>query len=626
MTTDELKSPRKVIVVLTPHAGVWPHAVGELALMDALVKRETRVIALTCDGLLAPQCTVMYSRGVNANSPLALRKAVCHDCQSTDRVRRKLNGVEWVSLRSLLAAEVLAEVETISSEATPENLSNLVVDDISIGTTSAYETLVHAKARPLEALCSSWETYVADLRGALICLKAFQRLVDKERVDSVLVYNGLYASNRAVWEFARGNGIPALDVQAISHPTQGFEYLRIEGELWPRFQDGADDAWARWREIPLGASEVSFAHQYMEAGVSSTAAWAYSPARTERGRTAILDRLGLSHSVPTVVVLLNSLDERIAATFVGVNVDAAWPLVQPTPLNDFLDTALQIARERPDWQFIIRVHPRMAAGKRDSVTSPELAKLERQLESAPQNVAVDWPHLGLSLFDIAIITDCALSIGTTAGLQLMALGIPTVLCNRSQEWAIAPDLYLPTTGEGLEDVQDAITRALTVGPNLSQARRAYRFIVFQHLRSAFRVLESTKPDYSANKSSAIREFAFKNSQLRRFGRRLINSDPTGLLSAFALLAWSRATRSSLRSQVDGIITSHLSLEPLCNEIFRVANGDQRLDSNWEPKTVSRESLTVETAQLVASLTSLYSLLGVPIPERLAQDIKGRIDS
>lgn len=594
--------------------------------MDALVKRESRVIALTCDGLLAPQCTVMYSLGVNANSPLALRKAVCHDCQSANRVRRKLNEVEWVSLRSLLAAEDFAEVERISSEATPENLSNLVVDGISIGATSAYETLLHAKDLPLEALRGNWETYLADLRGALICLKAFQRLLDKDRVDSVLVYNGLYASNRTVWEFARGNSIPALDIHATSHPTQGYEYLSVEGELWPRFQDRADDAWARWREIPLRASEVSFAHEYIEAGVLSAAAWAYSPARTDKGRMEILDRLGLSHSVPTVVVLLNSLDERVAATFVGINADAAWPLDQPSPLNDFIDTALLIARERPDWQFIIRVHPRMVAGKRDGVTSPQLATLERQLESAPQNVAVDWPELGLSLFDIALITDCALSIGTTAGLQLMALGIPTVLCNRSQDWQFAPDLYLPTTGEGPEDLQDAIARALSVGPNLSQARRAYRFIVFQHLRSAFRVLESSKPDYNANKGSAIREFVLNKSQLRRFGRRLIYSDPTGLLSAFALLTWSRATRRSRRSQVDRIITSHLSLEPLCNEIFRVANGAQSLDTKWEPQKVSRESLTVENALLVASLTSLYSLLGVPIPERLAKDIKGWIDS
>jgi hypothetical protein len=603
--------PQSVTVFLTPHAGVWPHALAELPLMKALAADNTRVIALTCEGVLSYQCTVMHARRINAESPRMLREAVCVDCRSADRQRRRLDEVEWVHLSTLLTPEDFSQISEICDRTTVDDVPTLRQDGLPIGATSSYETILHAKSRPVDALRTNWPSYIGDLRGALICMRAFQRLMERESVDTVIVYNGLYSANRAVWETALKVGVRALDIHATSHPIYGYEYLRIEGKLWPRFEAEKAEAWRTWRDVPLNRREIAFAHRYLEAGILSAAPWAYSGARSSATKLQILERLSLSPAAPTVAVLLNSLDERIAATFVGVNVDAAWPLDQETPIDRFIDMALSVAKRRPDWQFIVRVHPRMAAGKRDGVTSPELAALKERLAVAPSNVAIDWPSMGLSLFDIALVTDCALSIGTTAGVQLMGLGIPTVLCNRSQEWNVAPDLYITTEPEDAEATEGAIERALAAGANLATARKIYRFIVFQDLRSASRVRGSREEDARIEPSKSRRAMPAKH--VNSLARWLATRDPTGAISGTIVIVKSLFIRGKRRSQTDEVLAAASSLTRLVDQV----RGNRQLGSERATPSDAApprdEAHATETLELQASLSSLYTLLGVKAP-------------
>jgi hypothetical protein len=467
----------------------------------------------------------------------------------------------------------------------------------------------------------NWPAYIADLRSALICMKAFQRLMLRENIDAVIVYNGLYSVNRAVWETALKFGIRTLDIQATSHPVWGYEYLRIEKRLWPRFEADKINAWKTWRDQPLDRSELAFAHRYLESGILATAPWAYSRARSSATRLEIFERLGLSPTTPTVSILLNSLDERIAATFVGVNVDAAWPLDSPTPIDDFIDVALMVAHRRPDWQFVLRVHPRMAAGKRDGVTSPELGALLDRLASAPANVAIDWPSMGLSLFDIALVTQCALSIGTTAGLQLMGLGIPTVLCNKSQEWAIAQDLYILTKDESADGIEDAITQALVEGSTLATALKVYRFVVFKDLRSASRVLESPQQQAHLNSEPRLRD-NYWGGRAVALTRWLVSHDRTGLLSGAGVVTKSFSGRRERRLQTDSVLSTKLSMTKLVDEVLGSAKTDDRHLRTLQLSEPSDEAVAVEARELQASLSSLYTLLGVDVPDWITDSREG----
>jgi len=316
-----------------------------------------------------------------------------------------------------------------------------------------------------------------------------------------------------------------------------------------------------------------------------------------------------------VSVLLNSLDERIAATFVGVNADASWPLEGATPIDRFIDTATSIAHRRPDWQFVLRVHPRMVAGQRDGVTSPELARLRHRLETAPKNVVVDWPEMGVSLFDVALISDAALSIGTTAGLQFMSLGIPTVLCDQEQEWTFARDLYFPSDGEEVADIEDAVAKALAMGVSLETARSAFRFIVFQHLRSSFRVRRSLSMDQpsEARPISPQQKPPKGTRASQHHVRRWAAQDPTGILSGALIVANGRARERERVADVAEILGTSQELDDLTDAVLGRDDVARRC-GRYENVDRDEYQRAKEDALLRESLERIFAALGVSTPD------------
>ncbi len=605
----------RTIAFLTPAAGVWPHALAELPLMEAMARQGDSVIALTCSGILSRQCTVMHSKGISAQAPLLTRRSICADCRSCDSVRRRVSGVEWIDLDSLLSQDQLDNIRRSVDALRLDEVEGLRVHGLALGTMAAYETLLHAKARPLEALSSNWANYLGDLQASWITLAAMVALTARRSIDCLVVYNGLYSANRSAWEFAVSQRVRVVDIHAVSHPTQGYEYLRVEEELWPRFRGGRAQQWLSTRTLPLGPLEVQFAEDYLLGSMRSTAAWSYSPERSKQTREEVLARLSLAKDRPVVSVLLNSLDERIAATFVGVNADASWPLEGDTPIDRFIDTATAIARRRPEWQFVLRLHPRMVAGQRDAVTSPELARLRNRLEAAPTNVAIDWPEMGLSLFDVALISDAALSIGTTAGLQFMSLGIPTVLCDREQEWTFASDLYFPSDGEEVADIEEAVAKALTIGASLETARAAFRFIVFQHLRSSFRVRQgpSTAQPHEGRKVASSQGLPKTTPAWQRQVRRWAAKDPTGILFGALIVTNGRAQGRVREVDVAEILAPSRELGDLTDAVLGHDDAARRRD-HYEQVDPGELRRAEEDALLNQSLERIFAALGVSTPD------------
>jgi hypothetical protein len=589
--------------------------------MEALARQGNSVIALTCSDILSRQCTVMHSKGTNAQAPLLARRAVCADCRSCDSARRHVSGVEWIDLSSLLSQDQMDNIRRSVDSLRMDEVEGLRVHGLALGTMAAYETLLHAKARPLEALNSNWANYLGDLQASWITLSAMVELTARRSINCLVVYNGLYSANRSAWEFAVSRDMRVVDIHAVSHPTRGYEYLHVEEELWPRFRGDRAQQWLSARTIPLGPEEVKFAEDYLLGGMRSTAVWSYSPERSKQTREEVRARLSLASDRPVVSVLLNSLDERIAATFVGVNADASWPLEGETPIDRFIGTATAIARRRPEWQFVLRVHPRMVAGQRDGVTSPELARLRNRLGAAPTNVVIDWPEMGLSLFDVALVSDAALSIGTTAGLQFMSLGIPTVLCDQEQEWTFAPDLYFPSDGEELADLEEAVAKALAVGASLETARAAFRFIVFKHLRSSFRIRQRPsrgKPNEGREMASPP-EFSNATPAWQRHVRRWTAKDPTGILSGALVVTNGRAQGRERKADVAEILAPSRELEDLTDAVLG-RDDVARRRGHYEQVEPGERPRAEEDALLRGSLQRIFAVLGVSTPDWVHREL------
>ena len=95
--------------------------------------------------------------------------------------------------------------------------------------------------------------------------------------------------------------------------------------------------------------------------------WVYSNPTSEKGsKKSFFLKKGLYKK--TFSVLLSSLDERFAAKLIGV-----LPLRPPSwfkSQQEFVSEILNIAKIRPNYYFILRVHPREFPNKREKILSP----------------------------------------------------------------------------------------------------------------------------------------------------------------------------------------------------------------------------------------------------------------
>ena len=135
------------------------------------------------------------------------------------------------------------------------------------------------------------------------------------------------------------------------------------------------------------------------------------------------------------------------------------------------------AKSRDDVFLIVRVHPRDFPNKREKVLSQQAALLRSALSELPSNAKVNWPEDSLSLHDIAKITDVCLNATSTAGLELLLLGIPTVIHDTDQLYSYPPNLNL--CADSVDEYFGKIDDALAAGKSAGHVIDAFRWLAFK---------------------------------------------------------------------------------------------------------------------------------------------------
>ena len=88
-------------------------------------------------------------------------------------------------------------------------------------------------------------------------------------------------------------------------------------------------------------------------------------------------------------------------------------------------------------------------------------------------MTVNWPEEAISLYDLAQIMDVCLNFASSAGIEMMMLGIPCVMPRTHFVTAYDPSIsYL---GEDLAGYRTAIQRAVDDGWSIENVRRAVRW-------------------------------------------------------------------------------------------------------------------------------------------------------
>ncbi|MEO8206535.1 MAG: capsule biosynthesis protein [Chthoniobacterales bacterium] len=495
------------ILFFAPHSAIWIHAFPEALVAQTLTVAGHDVLYVGCGGEYRRYCIPMNARGLTVDSDAAQRESICRRCKDLRQIIVREFGFRALDVYDVLDQRDRASVDTILEQVNRLNYLDLKHHGIAAGKVALYEFLLHHKKLSLEFADDEWREYLVALTNTLRTITAVTRLFEKERFDSIVVYNALYSVNRAaclvaerfgaryMWLHAGGNLSNRLQTLIISEGNT-FSFVREMMDSWPKFAD---------RVCPPEVAELVTNH-FINL-IEGQHFLAYSAAPDGLG-TSIRQRYAIPPDAKLLVATMSSYDERLAAEAIGVT-GHPTDLLFPRQV-DWITALVDHVRGRSDLFLLVRVHPREFPNKRESRKSEHASLLEGVFENLPTNAKINWPADNLSLYDVAEEADVFLNAWSSVGKEMTLLGLPVVIYSRELV------LYPPELNFISEDRQgyfEKIDEAIASGWSLDRAKMMYRWYALEFHHSMVNIFDGFSRQEAARPTFLARVV----NRLRRMG-------------------------------------------------------------------------------------------------------------
>lgn len=476
------------VILFSPFSNIWEHSFPEALVAEGLTDRGASVLAVRCNGMLVSHCVAMSAAGVTAESPLKVRQQVCTACIKRRDLLDNTMPFDSVILDNLVRPDDRAQAAAARDAVTRENWTEFEFEGVPLGRHAAYEFLLDNKILGTDIPERLWPQYLNKLDQAVQTFLAGRRLLEAERPDRVLVYNRLYAVNHAFCEAAKALDIPTYTLQGGGHIVRRGETMTMFRDTQSLDEVFRTTAWATYRDQPIGASEVALVSEHFAGLLEANSAFAYSSAFEASQPTELRKKFDIPSGAPVLLVPLSSEDEINAARLADVLPATSNTTSLFADQFEWIAFLFEFAKSRPDVRVIIRLHPRMFPNKRENVLSPVVAKLMVLLDTRPENVSLNVPSDGVSLYDLMQIVDVLLNYRSSAGAELSAFGIPVVVPANRDFFTYPSEINL--TGYTGQDYIAKIDQALKAGWSIEHTRRAFRWFAFLFSRIAVDFSES----------------------------------------------------------------------------------------------------------------------------------------
>lgn len=533
------------ILVFAPFSAIWVHAFPEALVVESLKQSGHEIVYLTCGRTFSNLCVSMGAYGVGLDAAPAAKAKVCETCDSHKQLIRDHFGFAGSDLSQLFNSADHAWVDEICASTDASSIIDLEIDGIGVGKCALSHFLINQKKSSLEFSPAEWTRLQVELRNVLYAFIGCRRAIESERPDRVMVYVAAYSVNLVCCELARVRGIPHYYLAAAGNLSDRLQRIVVAKGHSMHFQKNNISHWRTLKHLPCSADSLRYVTDHFQELFRGRNPLVYSaPVGREEGD--LRDHFGIRADQKVLLAALSSYDEIFASQIVGL-----WPsdFVSIFPSQvEWVRAVIDFVAHRPDLFLIVRVHPRELPNRRDGLVSESSKELAAALADLPENVRVNWPSDGLSLYEVAEIADVCLNAWSSAGKELTLLGLPVV--------TYAPDLlvYPPELNyisESRDGYFEQVELALKEGWREDNIRAAYRWYVLEHekamidLSESFAVSENRKIGLPARVVNRIRrEIKPLYRQLRDCTRRAPSLTARPLINR--LLVEMRATILDIR--------------------------------------------------------------------------------
>lgn len=387
-------APTSKVLVMTLRA--WTsHVAYELLLGHELLRRGADCRFVVCGGGL-PICELGSARREFPRPCSACKRYVTEMLDAA--------GLSYVTLDELVDAdERLALSQVVRSAPDPHTVA---VDGIRLGPHVVRSVLWVARTAWAARELDDRREFREFLESAAIVTRAFGRLLDRERPDSIVMVSGLFFAEALMREVAAQRGIRVVMYDFPGRPGTVFA-----SEQEPASFYDIDDLWrvrARRAATPAERERVLDAIGARSSGDGSL----WSGFRFEAGARGP-----------------DPAARRRIAVFTNVSWDTAVTLrdLGFRDIYEWLDAVVSWSLEHDDVDVDIRVHPGEVRVRGFESDDSLADHLRTRFPDLPARIAVHGPESRVDSYELLDRADAVLVYTSTIGLEAVVLGKPTLV-------------------------------------------------------------------------------------------------------------------------------------------------------------------------------------------------------
>jgi hypothetical protein len=444
------------VLCYSPYTMWTLHGLWEMTALHALGLRGARTRYVLCDGLYS-DCDVFWA----STNPRT--RSSCLQCQAhvSQLMLRMQMPFEWLGRH--LHTDDLRDARAWASALPVDALRCARHGDLELGEWVAPSVHSHLRASVLDLENPAIEgVYRSYLYSAAVAARALGRLLDDARPDLLLLFNGRMSSTAVAFHLARRRGI-----RVVCH-ERGLltESLRLfENQTCLTLQP-YQQLWRDWGSVPLLRGELEAIHGYLQQRAQGkNMNWdAFSPP-AHADVEPLRQELGLRPGRRVWVFFNSSDDEMIAGP------EWKGPFASQ---SEWLIRMRLYARQHPEIDFVLRVHPNVGSKSSNGVNQQQLQEAKELARSAPPNLRVVMPTDPVSSYSLMQLCSAAIVYYSTTGLEMACLGKPVLSCAPSMFRGL-PFVRNVESSDGFEDGLDALAALPIEHVDREAQRLAHRF-------------------------------------------------------------------------------------------------------------------------------------------------------
>ena len=414
----------KKITFFSPHSAIWAMSLPEAKLINYL-KENFEIDVIYCNADFKAYCSAMSAYGLSQEDSEESKQNVCLECIRKQNILKELNPkANYINIEQLVDSDSKEKAKFLSETLSMDEIFRYKDEDIELGIFSQYELLLQYKKFKLEYSQKEERSGRIAFYNTLISREAAKKYFNSNNVNKLVMYNFLYSVNSAWKKTAESKNIDTYFLNAGENLYERLNTLIIGKDQFYRPIIS--------KTLNLHENTPIFSEQFKDKIVSHFKElffgkhfFVYS---STISNTDIFEFFRLSRDKKIVLVAMSSNDERFSSEVIGY-FKKPTHLLFPDQFS-WAKELIEYFKDKPNYQLILRMHPREFPNKRDSLRSEQSVIFEQLFKDLPPNVVINYPTDNISIYEIAMHSDCILTAWSSVGEELALFGLPVLTYSR----------------------------------------------------------------------------------------------------------------------------------------------------------------------------------------------------